>query len=118
MGLLTGDGSKILRGIFSKIYARGQIVRTALDYSAPDGPVNVETLEPVRLQFDALTERQRAQEGASDSDVRVLVLADAVSTDDVLEALEGPYTGARYSVMDATRDPCGAYMDCRARRQG
>lgn len=120
MGLLDGEGAGVLMSVMRSFYLSGTIYRTTLDYSGGD-PIAAETEIAARVQFDALTERQRGQEGASDRDVRVLVLAEdgvALDTDCGVSVSSGPYAGARYAVMDVTRDPVGAYFDCRARREG
>lgn len=74
---------------------------------------------PCSAQIDVVTEAMRAQEGFTDLDVRLLILAPglgrAVDSDATLEVLAGPHAGS-WSIAGASFDTMGFAFDGRGRR--
>ena len=74
------------------------------------------TSHSVRVQRDSCTQRQMAQKGYVDKDVRFLVLQSGVSavpnTDCTIS-----HRGENFDVMDIDEDPFRVYWDVRARKK-
>lgn len=120
MSLLDGGGQALLTGIFSRLYVSGNVITVTDTYDEVGEITSVETTVPARVQVDAMTESMRAAEGSSESDRRIIVLAAdgiTVDSDAIIAVNSGPYAGSRWLVKDLDRDPCGAYWNCRARRE-
>jgi hypothetical protein len=122
MGLLSGGAATLLGRIFSKIYLPARVYSAVTVYDDHGEPTTSTTPRDCLAQVDAMTERQRAQEGAAEQDRRILVLSESltgdIDTDCEIEVLEGPYAGQRYTVADVGRDTVGAYYELRGRRAG
>jgi hypothetical protein len=118
MSLLDGGGAALLSSIFAPLYLPGSIINVTTVYDEVGEPTLTETTSDARVQVDAMTESMRAQEGASDEDRRIIVLAPAIlDTDAIIAVNGGPYAGSRWLVMAIDRDPVAAYTQCRARRK-
>lgn len=118
MSLLSGDGAALLSRIFSRLYVSGTVIAVTTTYDQVGEPTAVETETPARVQVDAMTEAMRGQDGAADSDRRILVLAPITfDTDAVIAVNEGPYAGSRWLVMTTANDPCLSYTEARCRRR-
>ncbi len=72
-----------------------------------------------QVQVDVVTEAMRAQEGYTDRDVRLIVLAPglarALDTSATVEVLDGPHVGA-WMVASNAVDTLGVAYDGRGRR--
>ena len=73
---------------------------------------------PCEAQVDAATQDKRREEGFTDGDVRILILADgivgAISLDDRVQVLAGPHAGT-WLIQSIARDPFGIYWELRGR---
>ena len=119
MGLLDGGGAQLLSRIFAPLYLPGRVYTSLTVYDRYGEPSTVTNATPCRIQIDAMTEAMRAAEGAADEDRRAIVLAGdgiAMDTDSEVSADSGPYSNGKWLVMSIDRDPCGAYFQCRVRR--
>lgn len=81
--------------------------------TTPGTPVRL----PVKVQFDAVTERMRNADAYQDKDVRILVLASAreITTDALITVASGRYAGA-WMIAQADTDPAGVGFECLGRR--
>lgn len=72
---------------------------------------------PVKVQFDAVTERMRQADAYQDRDVRILVLAlsRAITSDTVITVASGPNAGS-WLVAQVDTDPAGVGFECLGRR--
>lgn len=77
------------------------------------------TYRTCSAQVDAATDAMRREDGFTEEDRRILVLAGAldgtISPDDEIELLAGPYTGSVWSVQSIGRESCAIYHELRAR---
>lgn len=75
---------------------------------------------PCQVQIDRVTEAMRGEQGYTDRDMRVIILAAglarAVDTSATVEVLEGPFVGTWMIASNAT-DPVGCAYDGRGRIQ-
>lgn len=86
----------------------------------PGAPVEHDCM----VQIDAVTEAMRLQEGFTEKDVRIIILAPAlarpVDTDAEVEVLPGPAVPVqhvgRWSIQSETMDAVGCAFDGRGRR--
>jgi len=73
---------------------------------------------PCMVQIDVVTESMRLQDGFTEKDVRLIVLAPglerAVDTDATVEVLAGPHAGS-WSVQGQSLDSVGCAFDGRGR---
>lgn len=118
MGLLdTNQLQKAFGSAFKSIYGSGQLIRITMQRQ-PEGTIvpTEQSPVPIKVQVDQMTEAMRRQEGASDRDVRILVLQDgltgpALTSDDVVIA-----QGVRWKLFGLTQDPARAYYEARGVR--
>jgi hypothetical protein len=90
--------------------------------SVPGVPVE----KPCSVQIDAVTEAMQGQDGYTDRDVRLIILAPTLDgtldTDarvEVLAGLEVPVDWVGFwSIQSVARDPLGIGWECRGRRSG
>ena len=74
-----------------------------------------------RVQLDVVTESMRLQDGFTEGDIRLLVLAATLSgdlnTDARIQITSGPHAGV-YSLQSCALDVAASHWDCRGRRDG
>lgn len=116
MGLLTGGGASILHGVFSSVYPDGSLVRIVMTEDAGGSITPSETVLPIKVQTDGVTEAMRTASGYTDNDVRLIVLTiglnGAITTDD--EIIDG--RGGRWKVTMPSLDTCGSHWEIRGQR--
>lgn len=82
--------------------------------TAPGTPIE----KTCSCQVDSVTEAMRQDDGYTDKDMRLLVLAATLDgdldTDARVEVLDGPHAGV-WMLASCDRDPCGVYFECRGR---
>ena len=111
MGLLDGGAASIfgsLMGAYflpATLHKAGEIVYTD---GIITGNGSVDT--PAKAQVDMASYKMQQSANYIDGDVRLLVLASAVTTDDEITV-----SGQRYKIYAVSRDPAGAYWDCAGR---
>ena len=74
---------------------------------------------PCQAQVDTVTQDMRREEGFTDGDVRILILADrlagAVNLDNTIRILAGPHMGL-WQIQTISIDAFGIYYELRGRR--
>ena len=115
MALLDGGLARLFGAAFGGVYRPATLHRvTQLRMHGGSSVESVADL-PCRAQIDAVSEAMRAAAGATERDVRILVLA---------ASLAGPITtadrisvgGQLYAIAAVGRDPAGAVFELRAQR--
>lgn len=116
MGFLDGGVAAAFNGIFSSFYLDGSLYRPAAftdDGAGGGSDGSFGPAEAIKVQPEATTQAMRDTPGYIDTDKRFLMLAygfDEPTTDCELVA-----EGKRWSVMNWSRDPAGAYFDLHCR---
>lgn len=110
MGLLDGGAASIFSSLMgayflpATLHQAGEPVYSGASISVAQSDI------PCKAQVDVATYAMQQSANYIDGDVRLLVLADLVTTDDEITV-----RGQRYKVYAVARDPAGAYWDCAAR---
>jgi hypothetical protein len=111
MGLLDGGISALFGAAFGSFYLDATLHRAAITEDGEGGGVVTFTNSDVKAQLDQVTEAQRVEEGFTDSDQRIIVLAHGVAeptTEDEITV-----DGIRWQIASVKRDPAGSYYDLR-----
>ena len=111
MGLLDGGAAAIFSSLMgayflpATLHSAGAIVYT-------DGVITSNGVTDIdcKAQVDNASYRMQQSANYIDGDVRMLVLADSVTTDDELTV-----SGTRYKIYAVSRDPAGSHWDCAGR---
>ena len=119
MGLLDGGLARTFHAALSTLYLNATLHRRGEPVYADDGTITGGATDvPCKAQVDEATEAMRQAEGFAASDQRVIVLSASldgpITTDDEI-TVEGR---GRFGIAGVTRDPAGAYWDCRGRAVG
>jgi hypothetical protein len=116
MGLLDGQARAFFAQAFGGIFLDATLYRATLSDDGAGGGTASFAAESVKAQLDETTQAMRAAEGYTDTDQRILVLAegvDPITTDDEITV-----GGIRWAIASVSQDPCGAYFELRGRRSG
>ena len=101
-----GHGQEIsLYALPATLHRAGALVYTD-GVITSNGAVDVDC----KVQIDVASYRMQQSANYIDGDVRLLILASQVTTDDELTV-----SGQRYKIYATSRDPAGAYWDCAGR---
>ncbi len=111
MGLLDGGAASIFNSLMGAYFLPATLHQAgALVYTdgviTSNGAVDVDC----KVQIDVASYRMQQSANYIDGDVRLLILASAVTTDDELTV-----SSQRYKIYATSRDPAGAYWDCAGR---
>lgn len=117
MSLLDGTLSSIFNAAFAGIYLPATLHKAATTFDEAGNPTATDTDYSCRAMIDDMSEVARAQAGYTESERRILMLADSCEvkpdTEDAITV-----KGARYSVMDVNSDPAESYYSMRCQRSG
>lgn len=118
--MLNGGLAGIFGAAFGGIYLDASLYRAQPEVLDAGGSVvsggGFADAEPVKAQADRVTEAMRQQEGFTEGDARILVLASGVArptTDDEIAV-----DGTRYKIAFVDTDPANAYWELRGRPNG
>jgi hypothetical protein len=114
--MLDGAVAAVFSAAFSGFYLDATLHRATFTDDGMGGGSATFGEEAVKAQLDATTQAQRAAEGYTDTDQRILVLAsgvDEITTDDEITVND-----KRWAIASVSRDPAGAYYDLRGRLSG
>lgn len=114
MGLLDGDGASILNSVFAAIYPSGILVRRTITEDEGGSQTATDTLVPIRVQNDRVTEAMRQSAGYTDTDVRLIILntVGPITSDDIVV----DHRGDAWSLIDPSLDTCGSHYEARGQR--
>lgn len=115
MGLLDGQIAATFAAVFGPIYLDGTLYRPTFTDDGKGGGASSWSSEPVKVQIDQATQAMRASEGFVDTDQRILVLADGVTT--ITTDCEISAGGSRWMIESVGTDPAGSYYELRGRRK-
>jgi len=116
MGLLDGGIAALFSSALAGLYLDATLHRATLADDGMGGGSASFADEAVKAQIDRTTAAQQGDDGYSDTDQRILVLAHGVAeptTDD-----EITIDGLRWGIASVTRDPAGSHYDLRGRLSG
>lgn len=115
MGLLDGGIAATVSAALSGIYLDATLHRWSMVEDGQGGGTSAfADSEAVKAQLDQATQAQREAQGYSDTDQRILVLADGVTaptTDDEITV-----RGQRWKIASVATDAAASYYDLRGRR--
>ncbi len=113
MSLLQSEISDLFGSVFSTIYLDGTLTIITRTSDGQGGGTTTPNAQPVKLQIDACTERQKLEQGYSARDVRILILQSGVSN----RPVNGSQVTAKsraYTVGPViTEDPASSYWEIR-----
>lgn len=116
MSFLDGGVRTVFSSIFSGIYLDAQLYRPVeFDDDGAGGGEDAGHGDPedVKVQPEATTQAMRDTPGYVETDRRFLMLAQGIDEPDT--DCELAFEGDRWSVVNWSRDPCGAYYDLHTR---
>lgn len=116
MGLLDGGMAAVFSSAFSGIYLDATLHRATLADDGAGGGSSSFADEPVKAQIDETTQGQQRSVGYTDTDQRILVLAQDVAlinTDAEITMNEGKYAGVRWAIRSSKLDPAQSHYDLR-----
>ncbi len=116
MGLLDGGMARVFAGAFRGLYLDATLHRRQLVEDGLGGGSSTWIDEPVKAQLNSVTEAMRSAEGFTDSDQRILVLADGVDLIDT--DAEISVKGRRWGISSVGQDPAGAVFNLHGRDMG
>lgn len=120
VGLLRGGAKAIFGELLAPLYLQARLTDRNATYvggrlQMGGGP------RTCRAKVDSATERMRDQEGYTDTDRAIYILAASifgdVTTDAEIEILEGDYAGSKFAIGSTDRPPGCSYWLCRGVRK-
>lgn len=120
MDFLGGEGATFLQSVFANVYKPGTIyaIENVYDDYGNITPITVEY--DCACQVDRMDEKMMAQEGAADSDRKIIVLTNTsapMNTDVEITTTQPGYAGVRFMVQSVGSDPAFSHWILRGRRK-
>lgn len=115
MTLLEGQLAGVFASAFSAIYTNATLYRSAgVSDGKGGGTAGFDVGTAVKAQLEAATEAMRSSDDYTETDMRILVLAQGVARPDT--DCQILVDGQRWLIAHVGRDPAGAYWDLHGRR--
>lgn len=113
--MLDGGLARLFGAVLGGVYRPATLHRVTQLRTRGGSTVETVVDLPCRAQLDVASEAMRAAAGATERDVRILVLASSLAGP-ITTADQISLSGQRYAIAAVARDPAGASFDLRAQR--
>lgn len=116
MSLLEGDVASFFSSTFGSMYLKADLYRPNAfvdDGKGGGASGGFATAQAVKVQPEATTQAMRDSPGYVETDKRYLMLAAGIA--EPTADCELVAEGKRWSLVNWSRDPCGAYFDLHCR---
>lgn len=120
VGLLRGGAKGLFGELLTPLYLSARLTDRSATYVG--GRLQMgHAPRTCRAKVDSATERMRDQDGYTDTDRAIYILAASifgdVTSDAEIEILEGDYAGAKFGIGSIDRPPGCSYWLCRGVRK-